>query len=251
MKMIMEDKELQQYRYFIFDMDGTLTQSRTEIEGKFAKTLERLAKEKTIVIISGADRQQIIKQLPFLINTEKEFYILAQSGNDAQKNNEILWQNKLESDELAEIDRHIALITESYGYTRDVDKVEYRGGQVSFSLVGHNADKTKKKNFDPKGEIRRTILERLPFKSINLGVSIGGTTCFDYTRFNWNKKGNLLNLLREKNWKREDCIYFGDQLYKGGNDYQVKDLMQAINVMSPMHTYQIINSIYEKDCKEE
>lgn len=248
--MTMDEKHI---KHFIFDMDGTLTESRSTAPEEIYIALSKLMEWKyDIVIISGAEMKQIYKQLPVLSSDPYEsLYFLAQSGNHAVRGIVQLWENKLSKEQENRISAHIELCLRHLGVKDRADLIEYRGGQVSFSLVGHNADLAKKKAFDPYGAKRKELLTKFPFEDEELIVRIGGTTCLDYTKRDWGKAGNLKRLIATNNWKIEDCQYFGDQLYEGGNDEDVMDVMDCCQVANPKETYEIIEDILKGYGKEK
>lgn len=220
-------------KHFFFDMDGTLTASRSEAEPSIITLLLKLAKKNDVIIVSGAAREQVKRQLPFLAGTR--LYVLAESGNDANWGEVKLWRNLLEEDELQRIHDHIMKVlkfSESYDIM-GLDQVEERGGQTSFSMIGHNAPRALKAAYDPDGKKRYQLLQRFPFREPGLAVRIGGTTCFDYSRAGWGKAGNIDMLLKTKQWDVADCMYVGDQLFPGGNDYEV------LEVFTPERVYQV------------
>lgn len=197
-----------------FDLDGTITESKQKITSKMKKKLSKL----DVIVISGASRKQMEYQLDGLPCT-----ILAQNGNDAP-----FWQNKLSIKEKEEIHNHIR----KYGVMIST-LVDDRGCQISYSLIGHDNDHNIKKNFDPNHIIRKAILKQHPFKSKNLTVKIGGTTCFDYVQKKGTKGDNLKRWLKENKISAKDCVYYGDSLFKGGNDESVKGVMRTIPVKNP------------------
>lgn len=201
----------------ICDLDGTITESKQVISPKMKKSLEAL--ECPIIVISGASRKQMEKQLDGL-----PCVILAQSGNDTS-----LWQNKLSAQEQFEINRHIYTI----GGVFDTEHYDSRGCQVAYSFTGHNAEKELKKNFDPKQIIRKAILKQHPFKSKTLTVRVAGTTCLDYTHKKGTKGENIKRWIKENKLNKKDCVFFGDALFKGGNDESVKGVINTVAVANP------------------
>lgn len=197
-------------------MDNTICESRQKITPSMKKRLLRLGK---IIVISGASREQMEYQLDGMNCT-----ILAQSGNDTP-----LWKNKLSEKEKEEIWNHITSIPTSFDYAW----VQDRGCQLSLSLTGHEANLNKKKRFDPKQKKRKNLLEMWPFKSENLMVSIAGTTCFDYTRKEGTKGKNISRWIKHKRLSKRECIYFGDALFKGGNDETVIGVIDTEIVTNP------------------
>lgn len=213
-----------------FDMDGTVTESRTRISSEMAGRLADLqSRGYTITIVSGATKEQMQTQL----NGFKPSYILSQSGSVSP-----FWKKTLAEKEIVEINRHIKAV-KKYLSADDImgknedDLVQYRGAQVSFSLLGHNANLSFKKCFDPDGAIRAGVLKANPFFSNSLEVRIGGTTCLDYTHKDYTKGKSIERLIKYLDWRKDQSVYFGDALFKGGNDESVIGVIPTCLVGSP------------------
>lgn len=199
------------------DMDGTVCESRQKITPAVKAALE--AQKCPILVISGASREQMTYQLDGLSCT-----ILAQSGNDTP-----LWQNKLTLREKNEAVAHY----KKFFTTEPIGCMEDRGCQMALSFIGHKANPERKKNFDPKQKIRQAILKQHPFKSKTLTVRIAGTTCLDYTKKNGTKGENIKRWIKHYGLNKKDCIYYGDALFKGGNDESVIGVIKTIAVKDP------------------
>lgn len=207
---------MQNKTHLFFDMDGTITESRQDISIEMFRKLAKLKQD--IIVISGAEIERMKKQLSNL-----PVFYMAQSGNDTK-----FWNDKLTDKELKEIYKHADKII----YIK-ADMLQNRGCQVSLSLVGHNADMEIKKKFDPDGTLRVDLLKEFPFESETLECRVAGTTCLDYTRKNGTKGKNIERLINYFKWKKEDCVYFGDKLMKGGNDESVVGVMDTVAVANP------------------
>ena len=215
------------FKYFFFDMDGTVTESRQIIKQDMK---DELAKLPHVILISGAERSQMLTQLDGLGLT----YVMAQSGNDTSP----FWYHELKEKEIAEATAHMKRMT-----AIGPDMVENRGCQITLSLTGHHAPIPVKKNFDPSRKKRNTLLFKFPFKSKTLACRVAGTTCFDYTRKEGTKGKNIQRLIEALGWKKEDCVYLGDALFKGGNDESVIGVIPTIQVKNPADTISIIKSL--------
>lgn len=200
-----------------FDMDGTICESRQKIRPEIKKALMGL--KCPIAVISGASREQMLIQLDGLRCIK-----FAQSGNDTQ-----LWKNELNHGQKRDIWRHVSKL----GYPIDEKHLEDRGCQMAYSFIGHNADQALKLNFDPDQKLRKWFLRQFPFKSKTLTVRIGGTTCLDYTHKNGTKGKNIERWIKETGLKKKDCVYYGDALFKGGNDESVLGVIKCIEVKNP------------------
>lgn len=203
-------------KHIIADLDGTLCESRQIISKQMKKKLLSL---EPIVVISGAEKERIQLQMD-----GTPCIIMAQNGNDAPD-----WQNKLTKKEVKEILNHIASLP--MDFTEDC--IQNRGCQVSLSFTGHNADISWKKKFDPNKKFRQFVLKQFPFKSKTLVVSIAGTTCLDYNRRGNSKGDNLKRYMKLHGLKKKDCVYYGDNLDKGGNDESVIGIMPTVAVKNP------------------
>ena len=210
---------MQKYNHFFLDLDGTITESRQDISFEMFGRLSKLGLFNDIIVISGAEKNRIEKQLKKL----PVDYIMAQSGNETK-----FWNDKLTREEKEEIYNHVNKIV----YIKQ-DMLDDRGCQVSLSFVGHHADVEEKKQFDPDGLKRIDILKEFPFESETLECRVAGATCLDYTRKNGTKGKNIERLIKHLDWKKEDCIYFGDKLFKGGNDESVIGVIDTVEVANP------------------
>lgn len=214
--------------HFFFDMDGTICESRQQIShDMFSALLSLRNKGNDVIIISGASKEQITFQLSGFIPS----FILAQSGNDSP-----FWKRNFTERDRVEVLRHLKDVKKKFsqhlGSNLD-DLLQDRGSQMAFSFLGHNSDIKKKKTFDPDGSLRNNILSVIPFFSNSLEVRIGGTTCFDYTHKEYTKGKNIERLIKYMDWNKENCIYFGDALWKGGNDETVIGIIETQEVKDP------------------
>lgn len=211
-------------KYFFFDLDGTITESRQKINKEMKEALGKLP---NVIVISGAQRSQMEDQLDGLGIT----YLMAQSGNDVPS----FWFNKLTEEETDEIYQHISKVA----IIKD-DMIEDRGAQIALSFTGHHANVDLKKNWDIGGGHRKKFLEKHPFHSDTLTCRVAGTTCLDYTKKDGTKGCNIKRLLDTLNWPPEECIYVGDALYPGGNDETVIGVIKTIGTENPKDTIRII-----------
>lgn len=233
MKMIMA--ELKKYDAFFFDMDGTLTRSKTEIADKHIKMLLRLAFKYPVIVVSGATLGQMVKQL--LISN---ITYLSQNGNLAvSRDGKQLWNNTLSDQEVADIDKHIARVSFMTRTPTTEEYVQHRGCQVSYSMAGHDADRDVKENYDPTRSRRGAILKAEPFVHDTLTVKIGGTTCLDYTLKSGTKGVNVKRFMEEHGIK--EALYVGDALFPEGNDASVISVCDTLQVNSVDETYELIN----------
>lgn len=231
----------QSYKHLFFDLDGTMTPSRSLILPDMFEVMRRvLASGRDVIIVSGAD----VKQARYQTN-DLPFLYLGQNGNHAYDGvtGKDLWQELLTQEEKDAVYAHIKAIPRTWDVADEDDLVEDRGSQIAYSLLGHHSDKARKLAFDSKGTLRQGLLAQYPFISESMQVVIGGTTCFDYIKKGFHKGRNVDKLIRERGWTKEECIYIGDALYPGGNDETVIGVIETKQVADPSETQAFVQSI--------
>jgi phosphomannomutase len=230
------------YRHLFFDLDGTVTPSRSLILPDMKRAMLALLDSGTdIIIVSGAEVKQALFQTDGL-----PFVYLGQNGNHAydKKTDTELWRELLTPEEKKDVFAHIDSIPRTWEVTDEADLVEDRNSQIAYSLLGHHADKAAKTTFDPKGELRQELLKKYPFVSDTMQVVIGGTTCLDYIKKGFHKGRNVGRLIHERGWGKDECVYVGDALYPGGNDESVVGVIETKPVTKPEDTLEFLRSIF-------
>jgi len=221
-------------------MDMTVAPSRQPITQKMYNFLDSLQED--IVIVSG----QLVNKIEWQSN-ELPAIRMGQNGNHAiDLDGTELWNFTLTLDQkkeiLAHIDSLVALLPEPPN--NEWNPIEDRGGQITFSPVGNTAPVAIKQAYDPDIAKRFALLKEKPFESEELVVKIGGSTSFDYFHKDSNKGTNVKKLIEFKGWNPDDCVYYGDGLYPGGNDEAVIGVIETIAVESDEDTYRKLTSIY-------
>lgn len=236
-------------QHIFFDLDGTLTRSRTRMAESDVPVFDALCAARDVIVVSGAEEKQMRMQLP--VKIDHGYYLLTQNGNHAiDKDGAILWSEHF-TDEQKQLvmafikDVHDELML---SVNDEDDLVEDRGSQISYSLIGHHEDLAKKQAFDPHGEKRKAILaargiEMQHLMDRGIEITIGGTTCFDIFQAGKNKGYNISRFIEKMGWKREDCIYYGDALEPGRNDHTVIGVIRAQAVSGPEQTFEFIKKM--------
>ncbi len=238
-------------KHFFFDLDNTLTPSKSLIEPAHVPILKKLCERADVTVVSGHGEQDIRKHLrPEL---ESMYHVLGQNGNRAvTKDGNVLWNHSLTKKQkeatlalIADIRREL-----NYKVKDENDIVEDRDSQIAFSLIGHHEDKAKKDAFDPDFAKRRAVLENLEqsgtLKKLNdagVEVRIGGTTNLDFFQFGKNKGYNVGVFIEKMGWKKDDCLYIGDALFPGGNDDTVVGVIPTYPVEDHRATYAYLEKV--------
>lgn len=227
-------------KHLFFDMDDTVSASRTPMEDDVFDLYRSLSRD--IIVVSGAQVSQINTQI-----RELPAYRLGQNGNQAlSPEGTVLWNEYLTEKHAYEIHAHIEKLRRLYNTQvhDDNDLIEHRGAQMSYSLIGHHEELEKKKMCDPDRHVRCSLLEEIPFVSDELEVKIGGTTCFDYFQKGRHKGYNVNRLIEHMKWNKDDCVYFGDAIFPGGNDETVIGVVETFSVKNHRHTFDVLKEFF-------
>ena len=209
---------------FIFDVDGTLTPSRKQIDtGFFAEFLIFCCKFDTY-LVTGSDRDKTVEQVGLdIFNRCKRVFNC--SGADIYDGNNSVYRSDWKpSDELitflnSELDR-------SDFPTRTGNHIEHRPGGINFSILGrgeHNKTCFKCRENYVKWDIntneRVEISKRIKREFPDLNIQIGGQTGLDISD---DDKSQII-----KYFNFEDELYFfGDMMEEGQNDYPLAKAVQ-------------------------
>ncbi len=234
-------------KHFFFDLDNTLTRSRSPITPEHAEILKRLSEQADVIVVSGGRRSQIQNQLDS--EMAGSYYVLGQNGNEAVlKDGTELWMQRPSETQkeairalVEKMKSHLALEVQD-----ENDLIEDRGCSIAYSTIGHHEDVSKKEVYDPDHAKRIALLDFFKDEVATLrdthGIEVrtGGTTCLDFFLAGKNKGSNITAFLPRMNWQKEDCLYIGDALFPGGNDETVIGVIPTHAVKNPDETFQYL-----------
>lgn len=233
-------------KHFFFDLDNTITESRTEISDSMRDALLGMTKKGAdVIVVSGAQFSQMQKQLCSAI---EEVATMAQNGNHSMSASGILmWENKFDWLQKLYVFNLCDKLRNDYKlfYDSIFNIVEDRGSQISYSFVGHDALLEKKKAFDPDRSKRNKVLVKKSYqeflediKASGVSWAIGGTTCIDF--YIKSKGENIEEFIKFFNWNKDECIYVGDALTDGGNDTSVIGVIPTKSIKDPAECESVI-----------
>lgn len=240
----------------MFDLDGTLAESKQSLTSDMAETFARLLATTKVAVISGGALpqflSQVVAQLPVDAHLE-HLYLLPTSGAALYEYRHHDWQ-KVYEERLSEKDAaHIEeVIRAAAKETGALDfsspswgkRIEYRGSQVTLSALGQSAPLIEKKKWDPDRSKKRVLRDAIARDLPGFSVRIGGTTSIDVTREGIDKAYGVHQLCERLGIKESDALYVGDELGKDGNDEAVfKTEIQTRAVTSPVDTRVFIESL--------
>ena len=239
-------------KHIFFDLDNTLTPSKSLIEEHHVPILRKLIDRADVIVVSGHGDKDIRKHLrPEL---EGKYFTLGQNGNCAKlKDGTILWNNSLSTSQKEAVIGFIEKARKHLGFQvkDENDIIDDRDSQIAFSLIGHHENKAVKDAFDPDHAKRRKLLkelkddvERLEQEN-KIEMRTGGTTAIDIFQFGKNKGYNVGEFLIAMHWEKDDCLYIGDALFPGGNDETVIGVIPTHAVKNHVETYEFLENLLQ------
>jgi len=243
-------------KMIMFDLDGTLTKSKTVINKEMTSLLCKLLEKKKVAVMGGGSYPQFKSQfLGSLRCTKAQFknlFILPVSGGSLYKYKASRWflvyKHTFIAKEKAKILAAFKKTFRNTGYVspkKTYGKViEDRESQITFSALGQGAPLGKKKEWNVKNDIRQKLRGSLKKHLPNFEVRLGGLTSIDITKKGIDKAYGITQIMKMETLSRKEIVYIGDALYRGGNDYVVKRTkVVTVKVEGPEETKNIIRCL--------
>lgn len=244
-------------KIFVFDLDGTLTKSKTKVSATMARLLSRLLTNECVAVISGADMKQFSLQLlsgiPKNANL-KNLYLLPVNGGELWefKNKwRAVYRDSLSSRERKTIAQALCGAYEKFKPQKTYGRViQNRGAQITLSLFGADAPLSMKAKSDPAQEKRKKIVADFLRRTKGFSAVIGGTTSIDVVKKGMGKPMGIKKLISYLHLKKQDVFFVGDAVYPRGNDYAVRQSgMRTQKVRGPLETAKIIKKFISPPAK--
>jgi HAD superfamily hydrolase (TIGR01484 family) len=237
----------------VFDLDGTLAQSKAALDDEMATLLGRLLTVVKVAIISGGDfpqfESQVLGRLP-AGSSLTNLSILPTSGTKFYQYRDG-WQ-KLYSDDLSDaekkkIESALERAVAQSGFQPEQswgERIEDRGTQITYSALGQEAPLEEKSKWDPDFAKRKQIKAILDKTLPEFSVRLGGTTSIDVTRPGIDKAYGIRKLRDVLGIPIDQMLFVGDAIFPGGNDYPALQAgAESIEVRDPDETKRVIEAI--------
>ena len=200
---------------FIFDVDGTLTPSRRQIEPDFLQFFLDFVDNHEVYLVTGSNREKTIEQIGTdLYHKVKRVYNCA--GNDTYEGLHNVYKNSWVIP-----DNALQFLQDELDYSvypvRTGKHIELRPGCVNFSIVGRNAnwdERDEYKKWDEDRDERMDIALRFNDRFPELHAFVGGETGVDISV----KGADKSQILRDFK-EGDEIVFYGDRMDENGNDY--------------------------------
>jgi phosphomannomutase len=237
----------------VFDLDGTLAESKSPIDGEMVELLEHLLGLVKVAVISGGAWQQFqtqilshlrdgecLQNLSLLPTCGTRFYryasgwelLYAEDFTEAQR-------TKIVESLQRTIERAGGEVGRVWG-----EVIEDRGSQITYSALGQLAPLEEKQKWDPDFAKRKKMTAVLETLIPEFSVHLGGATSIDVTQHGIDKGYGIHKLRDVLRIEIREMIFIGDALFPGGNDRPAKDAgALSIQVKDPHETKRVIEAI--------
>ena len=200
---------------FIFDVDGTLTPSRQQMDFEFMCFMIKFCCTYDVYLVTGSDRAKTVEQVGLDVYN-RSIRVYNCSGADVYEKDVNVYKSDWKiSDEVKKFLRDE--LDFSQFPIRCGNHIEERPGGINFSILGRGeginlADREEYVKWDRNTGERILIADRIKNQFPNLNVQIGGQTGLDIS------DNDISQILRDFNID-DDIHFFGDMMQKGQNDY--------------------------------
>tara|TARA_R100000008_G_scaffold85325_1_gene74939 strand:- start:2242 stop:2943 length:702 start_codon:yes stop_codon:yes gene_type:complete len=205
---------------YLFDVDGTLTNSREPINpdmnsffGKWVHEEQNSGNE--VFLVTGSNKEKTLSQVGQPIYRLMDG-VYQNCGNQLFYRHSLIYESKWMISAHLRLDLHI-LAERSPWYGKAENNIEERVGMANFSTIGRTATPQQRKAYalwDKAAGEREKNAEWLSMRYPRIQFDIGGEISTDiYPK--GKDKSQVLEYMKGK------TIFFGDKCYEGGNDYTI------------------------------
>ena len=215
-------------KHYIFDVDGTLTPSRGQIDSAFQALFIKFCCTYPVYLVTGSDREKTVDQLGLDI-CYRATRVYNCSGSDAYERDVNVYRDDWELP--MDVER---FLNDELAYScfpiRNGLHIERRPGGVNFSILGRGEDPSVGRaeyiKWDKERLEREDIANRLRNNFPNLSVALGGQTGLDLGPLG-SDKSQILRDFR----LGEELHFFGDRMEEGGNDHSLGKAVQELSLI--------------------
>ena len=240
-------------KLFVFDLDGTLAESKSSLSPEVAGLLHDLLGVMKVAVISGGSWAQFEAQLLARLPSDDHFenlFLLPTCGTKFY--HYVGHWTKVYSEDLTKKQRQDIIsalkraLEESGIKVKKVwgEAIEDRGSQITLSVLGQDAPLSAKQKWDPNFTKRRKITAILKPLLPKFAVNLGGTTSIDVTKPGIDKAYGIGKLRDQLGISFKEMLFAGDAIFVGGNDYPVQTAgVDSILVRDPKETARVIQAV--------
>ena len=215
----------------LFDVDGTLTESRQLIKPNMEiLLLEKLKTKVKVGLVSGSDLKKLAEQMGGEDVIHKFDYVFPENGLVAYQDGNLI--EKMDISKYMGEEKLQKFINFCLHFMADLNLpikrgtfIEFRNSLINICPVGRSCSQEQRIQFhqlDLEQGIRRKFVEvlneKFPENSFGLHFAIGGQISIDAFPTGWDKRFCLRHI---EGHGFNEIHFYGDRTEEGGNDYQL------------------------------
>ena len=237
----------------VFDLDGTLAESKSPLDAEMASLLEQLFPIVKVAVISGGAWSQFQRQVLDHLAGDRglnNLSLLPTCGTQFfcyDNGWQPLYSENFTSVEKEKIIHSLNTVVDQAGLGTGKhwgELIEDRGSQITFSALGQQAPLNEKKKWDPDFAKRKALVSCIECLIPEFSIRMGGSTSIDVTRPGIDKAYGIGKLRQTLGIAISDMLFIGDALFPGGNDYPARQAgVSSIEVRDPHETKRVIEAI--------
>lgn len=217
-------------RVWLLDVDGTLTPPRGRIDFEFSQWLARFAEQRDVRIVTGGDRERIIKQLGRLV-VERLTVSYNCLGNS-------VWMQGMEVDRLSfEPPAEFSAFAQAWFSAERLPegcmpRVVFQAGLMAVTLLPSDAGdalRSQVETWDAQTRVRARFSQAVSLRFPELDAQVAGTTSVDvFPR--GRDKSQVCDRIEQP------VMFFADKTAPGGNDHTLATALVERGDSSVVHT---------------
>ena len=235
---------------FLFDVDGTLSESRKIMDHDFREEFIEFAQTNDVFLVTGSDRPKTVEQTGVAVYGACKG-VFQCNGNEKWVNGRMVAKSDFKPD----YDFKHFLQNEINRSTYPIktgNHCEFRTGMCNVSTVGRNCSREQREEYyewDKHSEERQRFCDRIMHQFPKFTASVGGQISIDIYPVGKNK-AQVIQDLMDDGYTNFD--FFGDRCEYGGNDFPLAETIRlaklgtVYNVSSWEQTRQLLLVIGNK-----
>ena len=225
------DKIPKSKKLIVFDLDGTLTKSKSDMDKEMAELVKKLLEKKMVAVIGGAKYEIFQRQLLSKLNVSSELlrnlFLFPTTATSFYKHSSESWKEvyreELSSEEKNEVFSAFEKTFKKLNYKHPEkiygELIEDRGGEIAFSALGQEAPLEVKEKWNKENPEIRVKMEEILQKYLpEMEAKVAGLTSIDVTRKGVDKAYGIRQIEKYLNIPISDMLFIGDAFFHEGND---------------------------------
>lgn len=237
-----------------FDLDNTLANSKLPMKPRMAELFSALTRRIPVAVITGGRYSLVVSQILDVLTPDADLanlHLMPTSGTCYRRWVDGAWRrvfsHDLDADQRARAAASLERRAREQGLWFDEvwgERIEDRGSQVTFSVLGQQAPLEAKQAFDPTGELKERLARAVAADLPDLKVHAAGYNSVDVAGRGIDKAFAIAQLASYTGIDVADMIFVGDRMNPGGNDYPAAQAgAMGVAVTSPADTLRLIDEL--------